>query len=369
MRICFFGSSQNVHLERLLPGLAARGHQVRLVCHHPTQLPGVFVEQFEVPGPSLRYPHRWSRRWTQYLREHLRKNDVVVLFFLQDWGFTPEMIQEGCFVAHPQGSDIVLPPEVPPHDPELVQRRREWLQAATAVGTCGPRFAKVVAKYANLSEDTLLPLPLGVDTEQFRPAERGVGGSDGATQEPLCVGYFKGFHPVYGPEYLIRAVPAILAEHPAARFEMLGDGPQADTCQKLAQELGVAGAMRWIPRQPHSALPPFLARWDLTVVPSLQESFGVACLEAAAAGLPVVASDVGGLPDTVCHGRTGLLVPPRDVNALARAISDLLGDARRRRQMGATSRQWVCQHWSWQHTLNSYEQSLHRARERALVGI
>jgi glycosyltransferase involved in cell wall biosynthesis len=85
------------------------------------------------------------------------------------------------------------------------------------------------------------------------------------------------------------------------------------------------------------------------IVPSLtdRESFGVAAVEASVCGLPVIASRVGRLPEVVLGGKTGLLVPPGDIDALAFAISRLLADPALRAQMGQAGRQFVlgCYHW------------------------
>jgi glycosyltransferase involved in cell wall biosynthesis len=83
-------------------------------------------------------------------------------------------------------------------------------------------------------------------------------------------------------------------------------------------------------------------------MPSTWEGFGVSALEASATGLPVVASDVHGIPDVVRDGVTGLLVPPRDVEALADAIARLANDAVLRREMGTAGRAFVEENYRWQ---------------------
>jgi D-inositol-3-phosphate glycosyltransferase len=100
----------------------------------------------------------------------------------------------------------------------------------------------------------------------------------------------------------------------------------------------------------------------VVAVPSHREGFGVACAEAMAYGRPVVASGVGGLLDLVVDGETGLLVPPRDVEALRSALERLLGDAGLRRRMGEAGRQRVRERFSWpavtDATIQAYEDAL-----------
>jgi glycosyltransferase involved in cell wall biosynthesis len=98
-----------------------------------------------------------------------------------------------------------------------------------------------------------------------------------------------------------------------------------------------------------------LAALDLFVLPSRHEGLGVAVLEAMAAGIPIVASAVGGLPEAVDEGRTGLLVPPEDPRALGAAIAELAGDVDRARRMGVAGRARVLAEFSMERMAEAYE--------------
>jgi len=345
VKICLFADASSVHIQQLAPGLAARGHDVHVVTHKPTEVPGATVERFCVPGPSLTNPRRWEGRWVNYLRGFMRRFDVVNIHFLADWGlrFRPPIIENACLVASAWGSDIVDPPGETPASDELRQTRVALLRRADAVTTCGRTFARVVADYAGIDPGNIDVLPFGVDVEAFQPLEPPMRTASG----PYRVGFFKGFREVYGPTYLIQAIPLVLAQIPNTRFELVGDGAQLVLCQEMASNLGVSSSIDWIPRQPHSELPKLIARWDVTVIPSVQEAFGVAALESSAMEVPVVASDVGGLRDTVRDGRTGLLVPPRSPEALADALIMILQDADLRRRMGLAGREMVEREYDW----------------------
>ncbi len=359
MKVCLFGDARTVHLQRIAPGLASRGAEVHVVSHQVADIPAATVERFRIPGPSLANPRPWPRRWAHYLRSFLKRFDVVQVHYLHNWGFTPEIIEAGCFLAFPWGSDIVPAPDAAP-PPELVESRIALLRHAHGVAVCSGRFAGQVAAFAGIDREAIDLLPFGVDLSQFQPAARPGHGRRG----PLTVGFFKGFRPVYGPTVLIRAVPAVLAACPDTRFELVGDGPQLDECQTLARDLGVQGAIRWLPRQPHAAIRRLLADWDVNVIPSVSEAFGVAALEAAAMGVPSVASNVGGLPDTVRDGETGLLVQPGDPDRVAAAIITLLQNDERRHAMSRAGRARVERDFDWQHTLDRWMAALHAALDR-----
>jgi glycosyltransferase involved in cell wall biosynthesis len=128
-----------------------------------------------------------------------------------------------------------------------------------------------------------------------------------------------------GIDVLIRAAPSILEKLPEARFLMVGDGPMRGQWEKLAESTGVAQAFHWLGfRRDVASL---LAQCDLFVQPSVRDAFPTAVLEAMGAGLPVIASRVGGIPEMVDEGITGILVPPGDADALGRAVVEALCDS------------------------------------------
>ena len=109
------------------------------------------------------------------------------------------------------------------------------------------------------------------------------------------------------------------------------------------------GAVQILGAVEHAKVPALIRSFDIMVMPSVYESetFGVAAIEASASGIAVVASRVGGVPEAVLHEKTGLLVPPRDVEALAAACISLIDDPQRRRAMGIAGRKFVERYYVW----------------------
>lgn len=139
-----------------------------------------------------------------------------------------------------------------------------------------------------------------------------------------------------GLDVLLESVPAVLAEHPGARFAVVGDGPDRRRLEERAAAARLGEAVVWAGFR--RDVPAFLAAADLLVLPSRDDAFPTVLLEALAAGVPVVASRAGGVPEIVEDGRTGLLVPPGEAGALARAVSALLADPAARRALGRAGR-------------------------------
>ncbi len=350
MKLCLLGDAQSIHLQRISAGLARRGMQVHVVTHKPAEIDDVSAERFRVPPPGLTNMRRWSARRGNYLRGLLREFDVVHVHFLADWGFTPEMIREGTLAVTPWGSDITPPPgEGAPSD-GLTAARRLLLTHASLITAWGPRFARAIADYSSVSYESIALVPLGVDTSLFRrddTAMQSVGGS------PI-VGFFKGFRPVYGGSVFVRAMPRIVQAIADVRFCLIGDGAELPDCRELARRFNVDSRIQWVPRLAHDQLPSHLEKWQVSVIPSWQESFGLAALESSAMELPVVASNVGGLPDAVREGVTGKLVEPGDCDGLADAVAALLRDADLRRHMGIQGREMVKREFEWDQILDQW---------------
>jgi glycosyltransferase involved in cell wall biosynthesis len=137
--------------------------------------------------------------------------------------------------------------------------------------------------------------------------------------------------PIKGLEVLLDAVRRAQAEVPALTLELAGSGPLEEELRRLAPPgTTLLGHV--------SPVEPLLERNAIVVVPSRGEGFGMVALEAAERGRAAIVSDVGGLPEIVADGETGLVVPPGDPEALARAIVALASDPERTRSMGAAAR-------------------------------
>ena len=146
-----------------------------------------------------------------------------------------------------------------------------------------------------------------------------------------------------GIDVLLDAMAIVLKKFPEALFLVAGDGPESAALKGQAVELGIAGHVMWLGQKDPKDVQRLYGVMDLLAVPSHLEGFGLSAAEAMAAGLPVVASEVDGLPELIVDNVTGLLVPPGDAGALALAIEQILGDEVQARQMGEKGRKRVRQ--------------------------
>jgi len=159
----------------------------------------------------------------------------------------------------------------------------------------------------------------------------------GASSDDLLVGTLgRLFEPKKGLSVFIDAAAAVLQRVPRARFVLVGDGPARADLEARAARAGLGDRLRFAGGRRDVAR--LLSAYDLFVQPSIWEGFGLTLVEAMAVGLPVVATDVGGIPEIVRHGRDGILVPAGDAAALASAIAALLDDPARRSAFAAEGR-------------------------------
>lgn len=205
---------------------------------------------------------------------------------------------------------------------------------------------RTVLLEAGVPQDKVRRVHSALDPAPFQGPCRGeaLRAELGVEPETPLVGMAAQFIPRKGHDTLLEAVPSVLRRHPEARFLLFGQGPLRDQVNLRVREMGLEDAVR-LPGF-RTDLPGILPCLDLLVHPATMEGLGVVLLQAAASGLPIVASRVGGIPEAVLHEETGLLVPPGDPVRLAEAVEDLLTHPDRARALGERGRARVVREFS-----------------------
>jgi len=198
-------------------------------------------------------------------------------------------------------------------------------------------------------------LPSGVAVDLYSPAVDGgpVRVRHGLGADPVCVCVSR-LVPRKGQDRLIRAWPAVVAAVPEARLLIVGGGSYGRRLRRLAAASPAAGRIHFSGEVAWAELPAHFAAGDVFAMPCRTrwlgldlEALGAVYLEAAAAGLPVVAGRSGGAPETVSDGETGLVVDGRRPEPVGRAVAGLLADPARARAMGAAGRRRMEAEFSW----------------------
>ena len=212
--------------------------------------------------------------------------------------------------------------------------------------TANSRFLAAKALELGCPPEKLVELPTGINLARFSPRER--RWKEGTELRLLTVGRLE---EVKGVEYGIRAVARIAGRCPTLRYQIAGGGPLRKELEELARLLGVADRVEFLGPQTEDQVRALYADAHIFMLPGVvgrdgaEEGFGGVCAEAQATALPVVASRVGGISQTVDEGRSGFLVEPGDVDALANRLDQLIAHPQRWAEMGRAGRRHVQTHF------------------------
>jgi glycosyltransferase involved in cell wall biosynthesis len=238
-----------------------------------------------------------------------------------------------CRLAEPRPA-IVRTRHISAPVPRNATTRWLYRQAAHTV-TTGEKLRLQVIDEAALEPARVTSIPTGIDLERFRPGDR----RDARARVDLpadaaIVGIVATLRSWKGHAFLLEACAGI--DDPGLVLVIVGDGPQRPALEQKAHALGIAGRVRFVGNQADVA--PWMQAFDLFCLPSYaNEGVPQALAQAMACGLPVITTPVGSIEELVANGRTGVIVPPSDAQALRQAIEALLADGPRQRALGAAA--------------------------------
>ena len=317
------------HLLLLLPGLRERGFDVRLVMLHEDE-PAARdfasrVEEAGIPVERIRLPRALDPRAFARLLHFVRRVRPTILH---------THLVHADFHGLPAGRLARVPVLVSTkHGFNPFRGSRVFAAADRAVGRLADEHIAIsagLARYLAESE--------GFDEGEFEVVHYGI--EPGPTPSPLPgaprLAIVGRLIPIKGHDVLLRALANVRDDVPEVTLEIAGEGPLEPELRASAARLGLDESVSFLGRVAPAA--PVFERAEVVVVPSFGEGFGMVALEAMERGRPVIACAVGGLPEIVSDGRTGLLVPTGDAEALAGAIRDVATDRARAAAMGAAGR-------------------------------
>jgi glycosyltransferase involved in cell wall biosynthesis len=375
---------QNVHVAQLALALGRRGVEVvvhtrrddralpdrvalgpNVVVHHvdagpPRVLPKddllPFMGRFAVELRSA-----WRRSRPQIVHSHFWMSGYAALQAAGPLGLpvVHTFHALGVVKRRHQGASDTSPAARLPLEERIVR------EADRIVATCSDEVFELLRLGADRRRISVVPC--GVDPEAFRP--------DGprASRSPTLQRILSVSRLVErkGVGNVISAMPSL----PGAELLIAGgtdDDPYLHRLEEHARRLGVGDRVRFLGSVARPALPPLMRSSDVIACVPWYEPFGIVPVEAMACGVPVVATAVGGMIDTVVHDVTGLHVPPRDVEAIAAALAALLGDEPRRRRLGAAGAERARRRYCWARvgdaTLEAYAAVLEQRHDTRRLG-
>lgn len=347
VKIALLSSASSIHTVRWANGLNAAGHKVHVITQQPVIDP--FDSSVEVHVFPLRGIIGYFTMTSAVKRLlHSLKPDILNAHYASGYGTTARLVNFHPYLLSVWGSDVYEFPYISPLHKHLLQKNLYAADAIASTSCCMAEQTKLLA--TDLTDIHITPF--GIDLEKFKPAKV----KKPFDNESIIIGTVKTLSEKYGIEYLIRAFKIVSEKHPNLPLKLLivGSGNLEKKLKNLVLALNIAEKTMFTGRVPHEEVPIYQNMLDVSVSVSVSnsESFGVAIIEASACAKPVVVSNVGGLPEVVEDGVTGIIVPPCNPEATANAIEKLILAPSLRENMGQAGRQRVEQLYAWEHNVD-----------------
>lgn len=339
MRISYLADANSPHVIKWVEHFSREHHDIQILSFRPSN-------NREVQRLTHLLKPGWPSRISSFILASKVRSvlatfepDIVHAHYASSYGTLGRLCGFHPYVLSVWGSDIYDFP------------RRSWLHrtlvaknlaAADLVCSTSEHMALETRRYC---DRPVTVTPFGVDSARFLPGLNQDHGDD-----EIVVGTVKALEPPYGVDILIRSFALVAKryhEFKKLRLVIAGDGALRKKLELEAKAIGIESQVSFLGAIPYSKVPDLLATFSIFCALSLSESFGVAVLEASACQVPVVVTNVGGLPEVVRDKITGLIVAPRDIEAAAAAISLLIDNPDLRRSFGSAGREFVMKNYEW----------------------
>ena len=361
------GGAERV-LAAVAPRMAARGVSVRVCVLDGDPYPALAGDLIDAGVPVDRIAFRrlvdplgW-RNLNNYLVEH--KPDIVhtQLEFANVAGLTLSKRQAFATMV----TLHTIEPRQSPDRAELRRRLERLVLARSAdrIVSVSRALMDFCLDQHGLPSERLRVLHNGINLDDFRPlpadVRKQVRRSMGLPSKAPVFITVAVLRQPKGIEFMIRAFSLLCRRDPDARYLIVGSGDDRDRLENLARELGVSSQVIFAGMR--QDIPALVAASDVFVLPSLTEALPTVLAEAAAGGKPIIATTVGGVPEMVADGETGLLVPPSDSEALVEACGRMLENPSLRQRMGRAGRRLAVDRFDLEqhvdHLLNLYDEMM-----------
>lgn len=340
MKIALLAPSRSIHTQKWALFYQSQGIDVKVYTfkdHYsednaklvptivlPKSLPG--KASYLAAAPALK---KMLKEW---------QPDVLHSHFVSSYGLLGAMVNYKKYFVSVWGKDIFDFPKKNKLNKKLIEFT---LSKATAIFSTSHVMAKETNLYTNRFVEVT---PFGVDINIFYPEA-----AKEQTSDKIIIGTVKALEDKYGIADLVKGFALFYKEFPNSELLITGDGPQRAEYEQLTKELGIDAVTTFTGKVPNTEVPNVIRKMSIFAVPSTEnsESFGVAAVEGMACGVPVVVSNVGGLPEVVVDGVTGIVTDKESPEQLASAFKKLAKNSDLREAMGQAGVSHVAEHYSW----------------------
>lgn len=351
---------QELRILTEMEGMARRGHRLHLVAPANAQIVaaararGLSVEALPIEWkrlPGLVAMRRWlARRRAEF--------DVI-----NAHSSTDAWLAALACATLPKAPALVRTRHLSTPVNRLPTTRWLYQRATAHLVVTGEALKTRLVHHNGYDPATITSVRTGIDLTRFRPQERAAMRAHCGVDARPSVGIVATLRDWKGHDDLLEAWRELKASVPGWQLLVIGDGPRRAHLERRARELDLDADVRFTGNQ--DDVPAWLACLDIAVLPSYgDEGVPQSLMQAAACGLPSVSTPVGAIAEAVINGETGLLVPPRDPRALARALATLMRDRALRERMGRAARAYAQTHFGVDAMLDAMEAIFDRAAAR-----
>ncbi len=343
--------------------LAARGHEIHFISYAlPFRLgkmaPNIFFHEVNVTSyPLFEYPP-YSLTLTSKMAD-IAKHEKLDLLHVHyaiphaTSAVLARQILESQGIRIPvvttlHGTDITLVGRDPSFEPVVTYS----INQSDGVTAVSDYLRKETLSHFNI-ERSIAVIPNFIDTNRF------IRNESQAVKQKLCPNcekvlvHVSNFRPLKNARQVVEILYRLREDSYPIKLLLVGDGPDRVPAEHLARELGVHEDVRFLGKQ--EAVEDILSIADVFIMPSGSETFGLAALEAMSCGVPVVASNIGGLPELIDHGVNGFLCPLDNVDAFSERVRQIISDDAVQKKMGESARNKAVEHFDNERIIPVYE--------------
>ena len=354
MKVVLLAAGNSIHTIRWANGLADRGLDVYLISAHECSYELREDVKFYLLDGKTPFSYFTAQNKVRRLISKIQP-DLVNAHYATGYGLLARMVGFMPTLLSVWGSDVYDFPEKTMLHRRLVYNNLEF---ATAIASTSRCMAGKVAEIYN--HPACFITPFGVDVDMFSPVHKTEDNND-----KIIVGTVKSLSKRYGIDILIQSFSYALdklSNTDNIYLEISGSGSENCALNKMVADMKLEKRIKFHGKIPHEQVPDKLNTLDIYVALSKSESFGVAILEAASCGKPVIVSDAEGLAEVTRHKVNGLIVPKDNPKAAGEAIIKMINDKNMRLAMGRAGRKHVLENYSWSVSLdlmiNAYENTV-----------
>lgn len=341
--VVYLADGSNPHTKKWCDFFKNRGYEIHVISLNGGEIDGVKVYDFSSNVEKLKNENIFKK--VGYMRSikeiktlvHQIKPDILHAQYASSYGLIGSLLGYHPYVISVWGTDIYDFPNNGFIQKNIIKHN---FRKADYIFSNSRDMAKEANKYTDKHVDVTF---FGVDMDRFRPIEV-------EKEDAFVIGIIKSLEKKYGIEYLLRAFKMIKDEYKDGYngknivLKIGGSGSQMDNLKSLTKELELSD-VEFLGRVSPENVAKTFNSFDVTVFPSLREGFGVAAIESEACEVPVIVTNVGGHPESLSDGETGIIVEPKEPEQIKKAIVKLMEDEKLRLKMGKNGRNFVRKHY------------------------